>query len=121
MATVRQSRGAYAEDIAVRFVEQLGWQVVGRNVKVGRHDEIDIVAVDPGPPVELVCVEVRSASSSAFGAPEERVDARKVGHLYRAMRELRVEVGLARRVDLIVIDRRTGATDVRHLRRVHSS
>jgi len=115
MATLRQRRGSGAEDEAANYLDGLDWRVLARNVKVGR-DEIDIVAVDPGPPAELVCVEVRSASTARFGAPEERVDRAKVGHLYRAMRGLTFDVQLARRIDLVVIDRRDGRVAIRHLR-----
>ncbi len=113
--TARQNRGTQAEDDATAYLEQAGWQVIGRNVRVGR-DEVDILAVDPGPPPALAFVEVRSASSPAFGVPEERVDRAKVGHLYRAARQLAVERQLPRRVDLVVVDRRDGRVAFRQLR-----
>jgi putative endonuclease len=96
--------------------------VCARNVTVGR-DEIDLLCVDPGPPRTLVSVEVRSLRTSAFGAPEERVDRAKVGRLYRSLAALSasgdLDPGLRqlpRRVDLVVVDRRTGRAQVRHLR-----
>ncbi len=124
MRTVRQRRGAYAEDLAAGWLMERGWRIVARNVKVGPHDEIDIVAVDPVPAPSLVCVEVRSARSAAFGTPEERVDWRKVGHLYRAARAFvrspqarELGVGGTRvRVDLVVVDLRTVEPAIRHLR-----
>jgi len=71
-------------------------------------------------------VEVRSLRSSLFGAPEERVDRAKVGRLYRALGALRspgatginidIPAGLGGRVDLVVVDNRSGRTEVRHLR-----
>lgn len=101
---------------------------MARNVKVER-DEIDLVAVDPGPPIELVCVEVRSARSSQFGAPEERVDKRKVANLYRAARAFiksdvagQLEFGrMAVRVDLVVVDLRAARPQIRHLRRLEAA
>jgi putative endonuclease len=119
VATLRQRRGSAAESTAARYVRSLGWQIVDRNVRVER-DEIDILALDPGPPAELVCVEVRSATSAAFGAPEERVDHLKVAHLYRAMRRLPGPVarGLQRRVDLVVVEERAARRTIRHLRRL---
>ena len=117
MRTTRQLNGALAEDACVRYLEAEGWLVVNRNVKVGR-DEIDIMAVDPGPPAELVFVEVRSATSDAFGAPEERIDQAKVRNLYRAMRSMPSDFPLPRRVDLVVVDSRGGPSRVRHLRRL---
>jgi putative endonuclease len=115
VATERQRRGQAAEEQAVAYLEQLGWRVMARNVRVGR-DEIDIVAIDPGPPPALVCVEVRSAASPDFGTPEERVDRGKVGHLYRASRALRTRDRLPRRVDLVIVDRRSGGPAIRYLR-----
>jgi putative endonuclease len=100
----------------------LGWRVIERNLRLGR-DEIDILAVDPGPPQALVVVEVRSLRTSTFGAPEERVDRSKVGRLYRAVAGLSAALEsdgdvtrLTRRVDLIVVDRRSWPTQIRHLR-----
>jgi putative endonuclease len=120
--TGRQRRGASAELEAVAHLEQAGWRVVVRNLKVGR-DELDIVAVDPGPPRTLVVVEVRSVRTSAFGAPEARVDRAKVSRLYRAVAALGDSLEtddqdrlLPRRVDLVIVDRRSWPTQIRHLR-----
>ena len=60
-----------------------GWQILGRRVRVGRL-ELDLVAVDPGPPAMLVIAEVRWRRSRAFGLPEETVDGRKLANLRRA-------------------------------------
>lgn len=122
MKTARQLHGALAETEAADYLEGLGWRVVARNVRVGR-DELDILAIDPGPPATLVVVEVRSLRTVAFGSPEERVDRAKVGRLYRALvglgAALESDEGagrLPRRVDLVVVDRRSGRTEMRHLR-----
>ena len=115
MKTARQQAGRLAEDEVAARLAGSGWRLLGRNVVVGRA-EIDILAIDPGPPAELVFVEVRSATSEQFGTPEERVDRDKVAHLYRASRALSGPVGLRRRVDLVVVDRRSGRSEVRHLR-----
>lgn len=53
------------------------------------RDELDLVAIDPGPPAMLVIVEVRSRSTSRFGSPEEGVDRHKIARLYRATSALR--------------------------------
>ena len=39
--------------------------------------ELDLVAVDPGPPAALVVIEVRWRRTRDFGLPEETVDHRK--------------------------------------------
>jgi putative endonuclease len=112
-----------AEAEAAEWLERQGWRIVARNVRVG-HDEIDLLALDPGPPATVVSVEVRSLRTSHFGAPEERVDRAKVRRLYRALWALARSGGLAAlavgqlptRVDLVVVDRRSGWTQIRHLR-----
>jgi Holliday junction resolvase-like predicted endonuclease len=86
--------------------------VLATGVRVG-HDEIDIVALEPGRTYALVFVEVRSHTTARFGLPEESVDGRKVGRLYRSALTLR-RLGqladgtplprVAWRVDLILVD-----------------
>lgn len=82
--TVRQVHGGVGEAAAARHLEGLGWRVLARQVRIGR-DEVDLVAVDPGPPAHLVVVEVRSRSSARFGPPEASVDRSKVMRCYRAL------------------------------------
>jgi putative endonuclease len=78
--TSRQVAGDTAENLVAERLVAHGWRVLGRNVHVGRS-ELDIVAVDPGPPARLVIVEVRWRRSRSFGLPEETFDHRKQGHL----------------------------------------
>ena len=64
------------EGLVAARLTSAGWTILARNVHVGRH-EIDLVAIDPGPPSALVIVEVRWRVSRDFGLPEETVDHRK--------------------------------------------
>ena len=119
---MRQRRGSAAEGRATEYLIGLGWKVIARNIELGGV-EVDLLAVDPGPPLAIVVVEVRSLRAVGFGAPEERVDRAKVGRLYRALGALReadgllTDVGVAAvRVDLVVVDERTGRPEIRHLR-----
>ena len=74
--TDAQRRGDAAEDEAARRLEAAGWTILGRNVRMGRF-ELDLVAVDPGPPAARVVIEVRWRRTRDFGLPEETVDHRK--------------------------------------------
>ena len=121
-STLRQRRGSQAEQLATEYLRRLGWRVIARNIELGGV-EVDILAVDSGPPSTVVVVEVRSLHAARFGAPEERVDRAKVGRLYRALTGLREADGLltdvassALRVDLVVVDRRLGHEQIRHIR-----
>ena len=76
MRTDAQHSGDAAEQRVADRLAADGWVILGRNVHVGRY-ELDLIAVDPGPPRTLVAVEVRWRAGRAFGLPEETVDARK--------------------------------------------
>jgi len=125
--------GGLGESAAAHYLTGLGWRILGRQVRVGR-DEVDIVALDPGPPATFVAVEVRSRSSTRFGPPEASVDQAKVMHCYRAMGALR-RVGrlpdgtrlppLSWRVDLVAVELDVAVGDppsrgprIRHMRAV---
>jgi putative endonuclease len=71
-----QLAGDAAEGVVAERLAASGWTILARNVRVGRR-EIDIVAVDPGPPAALVAVEVRWRARRDFGIPEETFDWRK--------------------------------------------
>ena len=81
--TAAQQAGDTAESLVLVRLLAAGWSVLARNVHVGRH-ELDLGAVDPGPPASLVVVEVRWRSSRGFGLPEETVDHRKRTHVRMA-------------------------------------
>ncbi len=110
--TTAQRAGDAAERLVSAHLVRLGWTILGSNVRVGRK-EIDLVALDPGPPRWLVLVEVRWRARRDFGLGEETFDHRKRGHLLAAL------VGLAEarrlpdgrplppaplRVDLVVVE-----------------
>jgi putative endonuclease len=74
--TTAQLAGDAAETLILTRLVEAGWTILARNVHVGRY-ELDLVAVDPGPPAALVVVEVRWRRSRGFGLAEETVDHRK--------------------------------------------
>jgi putative endonuclease len=78
--TAAQRTGDDAEALVAERLTEQGWTILARNVHVGRH-ELDIVAVDRGPPPRLVIVEVRSRATRKYGLAEETVDFRKRRHL----------------------------------------
>jgi putative endonuclease len=111
MRTAVQDSGDAAEALVARTLLAAGWRILARNLHVGRG-ELDIVAVDPGPPAELVIVEVRWRRRRDFGVAEESLDHRKRSHLRAAIGRLLAD-GLpggvrlpahSLRVDLIVVE-----------------
>lgn len=112
MRTAAQRAGDDAEARVALGLESLGWHVLARQVRVGRS-EIDLLAIDPGPPRQLVVVEVRWRSRRDYGLAEETVDGRKRARLHRAGLVLR-DAGclpdgtplpaLPMRFDLVVVE-----------------
>jgi len=111
MRTDAQASGDDAVSAVAAGLVGRGWTIVARKLRAGRG-ELDIVAIDPGPPAELVVVEVRWRRSRAFGVAEETIDYRKRAHLRAAIARL-LEDGLpggARlpshplRVDVVVVE-----------------
>ncbi len=124
--TAAQQAGDAAESLVLVRLLEAGWTVLARNVHVGRH-ELDLVAVDPGPPGALVIIEVRWRASRGFGLAEETVDYRKRARVRQAAYALldRGTVGdgedlprLPLRFDLVVVEPgdRGGDPRVRHHR-----
>ncbi len=104
--TAAQAAGDRAETHVATTLERAGWSVLGRNVHVGRY-ELDIVAIDPGPPAMLVVLEVRWRASRDFGLAEETVDHRKRVRVRRAAYGLLDRGGLPAlplRFDLVVVE-----------------
>jgi putative endonuclease len=104
--------GDRAEELVAERLAATGWRILARDLRVGRK-EIDLLAVEPGPPRTLVIVEVRWRARRDFGLAEETFDARKRGHLRAALARL-LEVGrlpdgtrlpaAVHRIDLVVVE-----------------
>lgn len=123
--TDAQRTGDAAEELVATRLTRLGWNILARNVRLGR-DEVDIVAIDPGPPRWLVAVEVRRRGRRDYGLAEESLGWRKRAALRRAIGTLlglRALPGgqplptLPWRIDLVAIDQAPdGGVAIRHHR-----
>jgi putative endonuclease len=108
--------GRYGEDVAARHLVESGFDVLARNWRCAAG-EIDIVARDGG---VLVICEVKTRSSTVYGAPAEAITRVKAARL----RELALwwlrdhpSGGCPVRFDVVSVLRSgRGAADVQHLR-----
>jgi putative endonuclease len=78
----RAALGARAEQLATEHLERRGFEIVGRNVRIGRL-ELDVIARRGS---LLVVCEVRSRKSDRVMTPAQSVDYRKVAHVREAAR-----------------------------------
>jgi putative endonuclease len=108
--------GRYGENVAARHLVEAGLEVVARNWRCAAG-EIDIVAREGG--VVVIC-EVKTRSSTAFGAPAEAITPVKAARLRElALWWLREHPsgGAPVRFDVVsVLRSRQGAAAVQHLR-----
>lgn len=97
------SIGKYGEDLACKFLEQLGYRIIERNFRI-RGGEIDIIARDGK---TLVYIEVKTRGQKTFGLPEEAVNRFKVRFLERAAkfyRAKRKNLPELERIDVVSVD-----------------
>ncbi|MEN7974033.1 MAG: YraN family protein [Verrucomicrobiota bacterium] len=73
--------GRWGEKRAVRLLKKKRYKIIGERVRVGKRDEIDIVAEQGG---VLVFVEVKTRKNENFGRPFSAVNKEKRKHLSRA-------------------------------------
>ena len=77
----QKTHGAHGEDLAAKVHRKAGYEILDRNVKLGRN-EVDILARD-GDTVVFVEVKTRESPGPAF-APEDNVHATKQRKLINA-------------------------------------
>jgi putative endonuclease len=82
MGMYKKQFGNWAEEIVCRYLASKQYRIIERQWHC-RLGEIDIIARDPGG--DLVFVEVRAKTSSAFGRPEESIGWHKKRSLARSI------------------------------------
>lgn len=73
--------GRWGERVASRALKKKGYRIIGRRVRVGKRDELDLVMRKGS---LLVFVEVKTRASESFARPALAVDRRKQHRLSRA-------------------------------------
>lgn len=66
--------GSAGEDLAKRYLQKNGYEILDTNVKFSRYCEIDIIAKIK---TTLVFVEVKTRKTDRFGAPAEAITKTK--------------------------------------------
>ena len=73
--------GRWGEKQAVKFLRSNHWKIIGERVRVGKHDELDIIGEYEG---VLVFVEVKTRKNENCGRPFSAVNKEKRKRLSRA-------------------------------------
>lgn len=114
--------GKWGEAVAAQYLRRHGCKILGARVRVGRRDELDIVARDGE---TLVFVEVKTRASERMGRPIESVKQGKRRALGRAawryMQHLKTRPPYFRfDVVEVVGSEEAGDPEVRHIRNAFS-
>lgn len=75
-------RGKEGENIATKYLEQNGYEIIDRNFRC-KSGEIDVIAKNNG---EYVFIEVKTRSNKNYGLASEAVNKQKIKHLLRAIK-----------------------------------
>ena len=105
-----RSIGNHGEEVAVAFLEKLGWQIVARNAHLG-FGEIDILA-DSGD--YLVIVEVKAKKTAYQGYAVEMITAAKKQVLRRLAKMVQTRYNKPVRVDVVAIDNYAATPKITH-------
>jgi putative endonuclease len=95
----KRSIGNKAEDKAVRFLEEKGYEILERNF-YSRYGEIDIIARDQD---MIVFVEVKYRAGNSFGSPLESISAKKIRSICKTSRYYLKSEDISARFDVISI------------------
>lgn len=110
--------GLWGERHAERALKKSGFRIIGRRLRVGQRDELDLLAREGD---VLVFIEVKTRKSERFGRPLEAVDHGKREAISRAavryLKKLRRRNVLFRFDVVEVIGSATDrAPEIRHVR-----
>lgn len=99
--TDKKKLGAAGEDLACRYLERNGYEIVERNKSYPKICEIDIIAKRKN---KLYFVEIKTRTSDAFGIPSEAVDKNKLSHIRQGVKLYLEENGKSDyQIDVIAI------------------
>jgi len=111
----KMKTGRQGEKMAADLLTRSGYELIAQNYRAG-HDELDIVARQGD---TLVFVEVKTARSKNFGAPETWVDQRKQQHIGAAADAFLIEHDFQDvdcRFDVIAIDLSQSPPRINHIK-----
>jgi putative endonuclease len=73
--------GIWGERVAERFLKKRGYKILARRVRIGKHDELDLVARKKN---TLIFIEVKTRAPGHWGRPADAVNRGKRRRMTRA-------------------------------------
>lgn len=106
--------GKKGEELAVQFLENLGYQIIAVNWQEKKF-EIDIIAQDQN---QLLFVEVKTRTTDYFGSPVEAVTPAKQKHLVEGANYYieKHDINLECRFDVIAVVLNNNQQKIEHFK-----
>ena len=104
MTDPRHDLGISAERAVEAWLQECGWQMLGRRIRSPGGGEVDLVALDPED--VLVGIEVRARRTARAGDGSESIDGRRTARIGRTLVAFAAERHLRHRglrVDLVSV------------------
>lgn len=114
---LRHEIGKIGEDLATKYLENLGYTIIERNF-VAKQGEIDIIAKDKE---ELVFIEVKTRTNTLYGKPIDAVNEIKQKHLISTTKYYLYSKHLENefvRLDVVEVYLREGLYRVNHIKQI---
>ncbi len=109
--------GKIGEDLATKYLENLGYTIVERNF-VAVQGEIDIIAKNKE---ELVFVEVKTRTNTVYGKPIDAVDVPKQKHFLSTVKYYLYEKHLENefvRLDVVEVYLKNKTYKINHIKQI---
>lgn len=74
--------GNAGEDLACRYLQKRGYEIIERNVHYSRFCELDIIAKDKN---TVVFIEVKTRKTNSFGTPAEAITKSKLDNIKKGV------------------------------------
>ncbi len=81
MSNLKKRIGIFGEDLAVKYLANIGYKILDRNIKIS-YQEIDIIA-KLGEIV--VFIEVKTKTSTSFGSADSSLTNKQINNLKKAL------------------------------------
>ncbi len=105
--------GKKGEDLAAKFLEEKGFEIIDRNYRWKRYEIDLIVKNEPF----LIFVEVKTKTNTTYGLPEDDVTPRKAAQVIAAAEEYVYETGWKKeiRFDIVAIVIKGEKVEIEHI------
>jgi len=111
MKAENKKTGNAGEDLAEKFLKNIGYRIIGRNLRT-KIGEIDILAREGE---SIVIVEVKTKTTDRFGEGFEMVDFFKKRKLLQLANQLRIKYPQnVIRIDIISVNSAVNPPEIKH-------